>query len=262
MMQQLAIFMQFMRRDYYVQMQHLSRYIINYAIIQPVVFSLLTGYFQANTYFGSSNITQNTILFSGTIVVTLLVVTFIQALDLLFDFDGERYINYQITILSPILVLIQRILFASLMAFLMVAPFYPISKLVLREYLDTSNTNWLMVMILLYFGSLCCSAYHIAAACALKNAASTDSLWKRLNAPMIDFGGMWVPWIVMYKFSPILGYLSYINPLIYVSEGLKQAIVGGSQFLSISTCIIMLMVFTVFFTAVGWYFFKKRLDCL
>lgn len=262
MMQKLAIFIQFLRRDYYVQMQNLQRYIINYVIIQPIVWSLLTGYLQANTYFGSSNITQNTILFSGTIVVTLLVVTFVQALDLLFDFDGDCYIHYQIIVLSPILVLLERILFSSIICFLMVAPFYPISKMILQGYLDTSNTNWALVMLLLYFGSLCCSAYNIMAMCILKTASSTDTLWKRFNAPMIDFGGMWVPWAVIYQFSPILGYITYINPLIYISEGLKQAMIGGPQFLSFSLCIGMLSLFTIMFTLLAWYFFKKRTDCL
>ena len=251
-----------MRRDYYVQCQHIYRYIINYALIQPLLWSLITGYLQANTYFGSSDIVQNTILFSGTIVVTIIIVTYTQAIELLFDFDGDCYVHYQITILSPILVLIERILFSSLMCFLMVAPFYPISKLILQNYIDTSNTNWLLVMAILYFASLCFSAYHTMAACILKSASSIDSLWKRFNAPMIDLGGMWIPWMVMYTFSPILGYLTYLNPLIYVSEGLKQAIVSGPQFFSIALCIPVLLLFTILFTIGAWHFFKKRTDCI
>ncbi len=262
MIQTAQIFLQFFRRDLYVQLQNLKDYVINYAIIQPIIWSVLTGYLQANTYFGSTNIKHNTVLFSGTIVVTLLIITFAQSVELLFDLENTRYIDYQITILAPFLVLIERILFSSLITFCMVAPFYPISKLVLQNYIDTSNTSWLQVILLLYFGSLCCSAYHFMVMCILKSSADLDSLWKRVNAPMIDFGGMWIPWIIMYEFSHTLGYIAYANPLIYVSDGLKQAIVGGPEFFALSVCIPMLLFFTVLFTLGAWYFFKRRTDCL
>lgn len=258
----LKIFLQFLRRDIYVQMQHISTYLMNYVVIQPLIWSLVTGYLQANTYFGTHNVTQNTILFSGTIVIPLLMVTFINTMELLFDLTSIRYVEFQITILPPVLIIIERILFSSLLTFAMVVPFYPISKLLLNNYLDTSNANWFQIIILLYFGALCCSAYHLMTACIMKNTSQITSLWKRCNSPMIDFGGMWIPWVVMYRFSPTLGYLAYCNPLIYITDGLKQAMIGGPEFMPVLSCIGILCLFTIVFTTGAWYFFKKRTDCL
>ena len=262
MMLSVHIFIQFFRRDLYIHTKKWQRYLINYTLIYPVIFTFLTSYLQANTYFGEGNSRMGTILASGNIVVMVMVFTFVQNIDLLFDLENKRYIDYQIIILNPLLVLIERILFISLLCFVLVAPYYPIAKLFLPSYIDTSNTNWLGVMLIIYFGSLACSAYHLMATCMLKNANSITSLWKRYNSPMIDFGGMWVPWFILYKFSPMLGTLAYLNPLMYFSDGIKQALIGGPEFFSIAVCIPMLALFSIVFTIIAFFVFKKRVDCL
>ena len=262
MMHSVYIFTQFFRRDVYVHAQQWQKYLINYTLIYPVIFTFLTSYLQANTYFGEGNARMGTILATGNIVVMVMVFTFVQNIDLLFDLETTKYIDYQIIILNPLLVLIERAFFISVLCFVLVAPYYPIAKLFLPSYLDTSSTNWLNVMLIIYFGSLACSAYHLMATCILKSSNNITSLWKRFNSPMIDFGGMWIPWFILHKFSPLLGALAYLNPLMYFSDGMKQALVGGPEFFSIAVCVPMLFLFSVVFLTVAFFVFKKRVDCL
>ena len=260
-MRSLRIFLQFLHRDFFINAKSIKDNAINYALLCPITFGIQTAYLQANTYFGSGNITLNTALFSGTILLIMLMFTYTHNVELLFDLENKRYIDYQITILNPFLVLLERILFSSLLTFAITIPFYPVASLILPNYIDTSNASWIRIFILLYLGSLCTSAYHLFIACFL-TSNSVSLLWGRVNSTLLMFGGFWISWNIMYQYSPILGYCAYINPLLYISEGIKGALIGNDQYLPFALCVPMLLIFSAIFTLLCRIAFKRRVDCL
>ncbi len=134
--------------------------------------------------------------------------------------------------------------------------------LLLGNYIDLSHTNWAQVFLILFAGSLCLSAYHLLAAVTLKSSVNIKSLWSRVNGVLISFGGFWIPLYVMQSYSKLLGTLVYLNPCIYLTEGIKGAITGSDQFLPFALCISMLIIFTTLFTGACWFQFKRRTDCL
>ena len=235
---------------------------INYALIYPTVFAIQTGYLQATSYFGGGDPQINTVLFAGTILLIMMLFTYKQNIELLFDLEQQRYVDYQITLLNPFLVLLERILFTGLYTFLIALPFYPVAGFLLPSLVDLSNANWLHVALILFAGSLCLSAYHLMAACMLKRSSNISSLWNRANNVLITLGGFWIPWYVMYQYSKTLGYLVYLNPAIYLTEGLKGAVTGNPIFLPFGLCLAMLYLFTVLFTGLCWLSFKRRVDCV
>lgn len=256
------VFLQFMRRDAYIQIQQVGSYIVNYVFIYPIAFSIETAYLQGNTYFTSSDTRMCTLLFCGYILIIIMVFTYKQCIELIFDLENQRFVDYQMSMLNPSLVIIQRIFFTSILTWLISLPFYPVGKLTVPTYIDTSNTSWWRVIILLYLSALGCSAYHMLATLLLKRSADINTIWARANLILIDFGGLWIPWFVLHQYSPIIGYFAYLNPLLYMTEGLKGAILGSSEFLSFPLCILMLIVFSIGLTAASCAVFKKRVDCL
>ena len=254
------LFLQFLRRDAYVHMRNLRLYIVNYTFLYPATFALSFAYLQVNTFFGSGNATLSTVLFSGNILVLIMIITYKETSTLLFDLEANRFIDYQISVLQPRLVIVERIFFTSLLTFAIALPFFPVGKLLLWNYLDTSNASWLQLIIILYLGSLCCSAYHQLAILVLKNSSQITSLWARANNFLMSLGGFFIPWHIQYKYSPLLGNIAYCNPLMYLSEGVRQALVGGPEFLSFTQCALSLFVFSVLFTVLCWHLFKKRVD--
>lgn len=258
----LRVFLAFLWRDMYVNARNISGYAINYILIYPIVFSVETAYLQANTYFDTSSPQICTTMFTGYILLIIMIFTYQRNIELLFDLENKRFIDYQITVLHPFLVLLERIIFTALFTFVISLPFYPVAKLILPSYIDTSNTSWPKVLLFLLLGSLCASAYHLLAACIVKKSSNIDSIWARANIVLIDFGGLWIPWIAMNHYSQTLGYLVYLNPLIYLSEGMKGAILGGGQFLDFGICVTMLILFSVLFTGTCWLIFKRRVDCV
>jgi ABC-2 type transport system permease protein len=225
-----------------------------------VIHSFIWGYVFPSIYFGAHDPLAATTMFAGTIVVNLVVLANIVNIGLLFDMENVRYIDFQLTLLSPRLIMVQRILFTSFFTFIILAPFFPISKLLLGSWFVTTNTCWPALMLIVYLGALVSSAYTQLYACIVPNSRKLRSFWMRINFALITFAGFLVPWYVMKQFSSILGYVLLLNPLLYITEGLRQAILGSPQYLSLWICCSMLMLWTALLTVASWYFFKKRAD--
>jgi len=253
------IFLRFLQRDIYVQKQRIGTFLINYGIIYPTIYAFAIGYIMANTYLGY-NSGQGTNLFIGHILI--IVVAFANSLNigLLFDFENQRCIDYQITLLSPRLIILERILFASLFTFAISIPFFPIASLILGNSFAHATISWPKTFLVLYASSLCCSAYTQFTACVIPNSRKLRSFWMRVNFGLINLGGIFIPWHVMNKFSSVLGYITLLNPLLYITEGLRSAILGLPEFINAWICMSAMLAFSVLFTLLAFHFFKKRID--
>lgn len=255
----IKIFFYFLWRDIYVYSKKIHENIINYALIYPLIYALSFVYLQASIYFKDNSLYMGTLIFAGSIMLPMMLLTFNVTFALLFDLEQNRFIDYQIILLSPRLVLLERILFATLFSFVLTVPFFPISKLFLGPHLDLSNTSWPALIGMIFVGSLCFASYQLLAACILKSN-QIRTFWRRVNGLFITFGGFWIPLEVMAKYSAILGICVQFNPVLYVTEGMRQAILKSSLFFSIPYCITILLSMSTLFTILAWYFFKKRTD--
>ena len=259
-MDQLKVFAEFFRRDTIVHFRRIRSYIINYIVIYPIVWALATGYIMPKVMFGGNASQMGMNLFIGTILAMLFPLAFHLNIDLLFDLQGERHIDYKLMLLSPRLLLLERILFNSCAAWLKVALFFPIAKFYLRAFLDVSSTNWGMVFLVLFVGSLFCNAYNAFTFCYLRSSLEITNFWMRFNSPLMTFGGFFIPWFIMYEFSPWLGRLVLLNPLLYITEGLRGAILGGGQYIPLGYCMLGMLAGTVLFTGLAMKLFKSRVD--
>jgi len=255
------VFVQFMYRDFTVRKKKLADNIINYMVLYPVLFGLETAYLQANIYFGTSDIQRNTLFFAGNIIFIMMIFSYNQNLELLFDFENKRFIDYQITILHPFLVMLERIVGTALYTFLIMVPFYPITGFLFSAHVDFSHMRWLPLFTILFLGALCLSTYFILAA-SLLESSNLRSLWARVNRPLIFLGGLWVPWYIVHQYSPLFSYCLLLNPCLYISEGVKGAITGDARFIPFWICGGMLIVCNTILMIWCWHAFKKRTDCL
>lgn len=254
------LFLRFMQRDAYLYRHRIVQYMTNYAIIYPLLYAFSFGYLQSQIYFQSNNAQLGTVLFCGNFLVVAIVLTFKLSIDLLFDLEGDRAINYQIIILRPQLIIIQRILFTSLFSFVVLLPYFPVAKLFLAHLLITQHASWFKLAIILYLSCLMGAAYNHLAACSLTNSNVIGTFWRRCNMPLFLMGGFWIPWIIMNKVSPILGAITLLNPFLYVTEGIRQTILASPDFLSFGQCVAALIAFSIIFTVLACYFFKKKMD--
>lgn len=253
------IFLRFLQRDVYIYRQRFMTYFINYSILYPSIYACAIGGIMAQSYLGDSPI-QATTLFIGHILINVLVFANILNIGLLFDLENQRFIDYQITLLSPRLIILERIVFSSLFTFIVSIPYFPVAKLILGNRFVSTHTSWPTMLLVLYVSSLCCAAYTQFCACVITNSRKLRSFWMRVNFCLTTLGGIFIPWHIMKQFSPTLGYIALLNPLLYITEGLRSAILGRSEFISAWICIGVMLAFSVVFTLLSFYFFKKRID--
>jgi len=253
------IFLQLLHRDFYIFFKNFTTDAINNGLIFPLMYAFFFAYIQSQLYFETDMLQERTIMFIGNISLLTLVSSYHFTFPLLFDFEGARHVDYEIRTLSPRLVILEKIVFATLATFALILPFFPFCKLLLQNKFDTSNTNWIQLFIILFLGSLCVSAYYFLAICILKNASRINNFWLRFNLPLLLLGGFWTPWYITMKVFPALGIATLANPFLYITEGARQTIVGGSKFLSFPVSVTALICFSLLFTMLTFYFLKNEL---
>lgn len=254
------VFFTFLWHDFYTSAKQIKNFIINYALIYPVFFSLTYGYIIPNTAFNAGVLPSKTIIFAGNVIVVFLTLAFNLNLSVLTDLEGDRFINYQMILLNPRLVILEKILFSTLLHFCMCLPFFAVSNLILQDNLDTLNFSMVKFLIILFLSSLVFSSYVFLSMCILKGTHQLGIWWRRCNSPLLTLGGSWVPWAVIAKFSTLLGYLILFNPILYITEGMRGAILGESLFIPFKYCVITLVFTIVMLILLSFYFFKKRVD--
>jgi len=137
----LSIFLRFLWRDFYVYSKQIRNFAINYCLIYPLVFTLSFGYIIPNVNFGSAIIVSKSVILAGSIVIILMILPFTLNLFLLLDLEGDKFTEYQILLMPPRLVILEKIIFSSIFNFLLLLPYFVVAKIILNDNFDTCNLS-------------------------------------------------------------------------------------------------------------------------
>jgi ABC-2 type transport system permease protein len=256
----LRLLMQLLVRDFYVFGKRIASFGINYLLIYPILAIVTFGYIQPGVYFGPGHTATSIILLVGTFGINMLSLCYTMMSSFVFDLEHDRFIDYQISIVTPRILLLKMILFPALIASMISLPYFPLAYLILPSYFANLNSNWLALMAVIVCASLYCASYIMMGLCIIKKATSIRQFWLRCNWPLVVLGGLWIPWHLLRSNYPRLAYVSLLDPFTYFTEGIRSALIGSDQFISYKICICALLVFFCIFSLVSIYFFKKKLD--
>lgn len=251
---------QFFQRDFFIYRRRMFQFFINYAVWYPIIYAFSFGFLQSRILFSFARESMSAILFSGDFLAIVVLFSFQLCIDLLFDLESIRYINYQITILPSLWIIMQRVLFTTFFTFILLTPFFPIGKLLLGDALPMSNMYIGSLIIMLLVSCFMSASYSLFIAAWLPSSYSIGILQRRINPAMFLLGGVSVPLYTLSKTSTILGKLALFNPLLYVSEGIRRALLGQDLYLPVWICVTALMGFSVLFIYLTKRLLKKRLD--
>jgi ABC-type multidrug transport system permease subunit len=252
--------LQLIRRDFYVFGQRLTSYGINYLIIFPVLSIVTFGYIQPGIYFGPHHTKNSIILLIGMFTINMLSLCFTLLVPFIYDLESDRFIDYQILLLPPRLLLLEMILFPALLANLIAIPFFPLARILIPHYFVGITPAWGRLFILILCTSLVFASYIMMALCLMKKSSHIRQFWLRFNWPLMVLGGFWIPWHLLHKNFSFFSIIALIDPFTYITEGLRSALLGPEQFISYPLCIIALLTFFCIFTTTAVYFFKRKLD--
>jgi len=180
---------------------------------------------------------------------------------LIHDFEGDNIIaNYLILPIPSWMVFIRSIIFYATNAASLSIWVIPLSKLLLWYRFDLSQIHLGKFLVIFVLTNLFYGSFVIWIASRVMGIEKIGNVYMRFVFPIWFLGGFQFSWHTLYNFSPALAYLDLLNPMMYIMEGMRAAVIGQEGSLNFWLCVLMLSVFIVLFGAHGILRLKKRLD--
>lgn len=254
------IFLMFFLRDWQVYKKRFWGYLIDYALIETSINIFSFGYLLPNANSSTVSSYESTLMFLGGIMWTIFPLTYSVMIDLWFDFEGNKFLAYQLMFAPAWIVLVQRVLFLTVYCYTMVLLYIPLAKLILGNLLLLNNASWLSIYGMLFVSVLLGVLFNLFNACYFADTDKIANMWLRIFNPLMNLGGAVVPLAFMRAYSPWLGTFVLLNPLLYVTEGFKYSVLGDSMFIAACWCVLVLLLFSGAFLCGSLFFLRRKID--
>jgi hypothetical protein len=199
--------------------------------------------------------------FGGILAAVGIFELYTTVMDLVLDFEGDRIIDYRLTLPIPSwLALASKVIYYALTYFILAVCMIPVGKICLWHRFDLMQVNYLKLLLALIFQSLLCACFSLFIASWIENVNRLGTVWSRFIFPMWFMGGFAFSWGALYSVWPTLAWIDLVNPMIYVTESTRVAILGQEEFMNFWLCLLAITFFCAVCFAVGMHKIKRRLD--
>ncbi len=141
-------------------------------------------------------------------------------------------------------------------------PLFLVGKVLLWNEFSLAAIHYPKMMLMFAAGCLFYGYFSLWLVGLMKGMSSLSHLFIRVINPIFMFGAYFYPWIAAYKLSPIVGYLSLLNPLVYINEGMHSAVLGPEGHLPFWVSFGVIWIFTALCALDATRRLRKRLDCI
>ena len=179
------------------------------------------------------------------------------------DIYGEKTISS--TLVMPIRsegVFCYIAIFWALTSALLAIMLFPLGKFLLFHEFDLSSISYTRLVVMFTSSNLFYGIFGLWVASLLNDIGSLNRLWLRYVVPIWMFGGYFYSWKSSMLLNPIIGCVSLINPMIYIMEGMRAAVIGQEGYLPYWVCLIMVWVFNIVLLKHAVFRLKRKLDCV
>jgi ABC-2 type transport system permease protein len=225
-----------------------------WVILTVVVTSYIMPYFGLSHDFGPFQV-------AGVIAAAGLFELYANVVDLVADFEGDRVINYNLTLPIPSwLAIVSKATYYFIIYLILALLMLPIGKIALWNQLDLTQINYFKFAVALIFQSIFYACFVLWASSIIANMTQMSNVWSRFVFPMWFMGGFQFSWMALYHVIPIIAYISLINPMIYITEAVRAAMLGQSGYINFWISLLLIALFSGISFALGYRNLKKRLD--
>jgi ABC-2 type transport system permease protein len=251
----LRVFWALLRRDLRVARRELPYFLIRTAL-QPLLFIVVFGYLLPRMGFVGQG--YNAALLPGIIAISLAFAS-LQSVALPMVVEFGRTNEIEDRLLAPVAtgyVALEKVVSGAIQGVITAVFVLPIARLIMGpiEALTVGHLGEVLAVTLLGAGSF--SVLGLLMATAV-NPQQIGLIFSVIIAPMIFFGCAYYPWTGLAA-VPVLKYAVLINPLVYVSEGMRAALTPDLPHMNLLAVILALGVITVGFWAMGLKSFERR----
>jgi ABC-2 type transport system permease protein len=219
---QLRAFLALCTRDPWVTVRHEFGSFLAQALLQPVFLLFVFG--RVLPEIGAARGGYGTQLLPGVMALTL-VLTALQntALPLVIEFSFTKEIEDRLLAPLPVAaVALQKMLIAALRGVIAGVLIVPLAALILPGGVHIAGPGWPALVAIFVFGSLAAGAMGLVLGTAVPPNRISVAFAVVLT-PLIFTGCTFYPWSSLHRLQ-WFQVLTLINPLTYVSEGLRGAL--------------------------------------
>ncbi|GAA3768128.1 ABC transporter permease [Terriglobus aquaticus] len=189
------------------------------------------------------------IMFSGIAAV---------ALPLAVDFGSTREIDDRVMCPLPhAFVAIEKVVFSAMQSVVAAAIVFPLAYYIPSTPVSVHVTSWPYLIAIVILASLTAGALGLAIGTAVK-PQQIGLIFSVIVIPITFLGCVYYPWAALVHLR-WLQYLVLINPIVYMTEGLRASLTPALPHMNPAAILAMLLVFLVGLTAVGVRGFRRRI---
>ncbi len=219
-----------------------------------IVTSYIMPYFGLSSDFGVFQL-------GGVIAAIGLFELYASVIELVSDFEGDRVINYSLTLPIPSwMAIVSKGVYYFIIYFILSLLMLPIGKFTLWNQLDLTHINYFKFFLSMIFQNIFYACFVLWITSIIANMSRLGSVWARYIFPMWFMGGFQFSWIALHKVMPIISYINLFNPMIYITEAARASILGQSDYINFWLCLLAITFFSALCLAVGMRNLQKRLD--
>ncbi|MGW3466919.1 ABC transporter permease [Saccharopolyspora sp. NPDC000995] len=241
-------------RDVFVTGRELPSFLAQ-VLVQPVALLFIFGKVLSELGYAQSGYAQ--ILLPGVIALNAFVVSLQNtSFPLVLDFSFSREIEDRLLAPLPISwVAVEKMLFGALRGLLAAVLMVPIGVVMLGD-INWNLGGLAFALLCMVLGSLSGAAVGLTVGAAVP-PRRINIMFAVILAPLMFTGATQFPWAQLEHLR-WFQVLCAINPLTYVSEGMRGALLPDVPHMPPWICVLALLTATVIFGALGIKFFLRR----
>lgn len=250
-----GVFIALLRRDVRVAIRELPFFLLRTAL-QPLLFVTIFGYVMPKMGIVAQNYTA--LMLPGVLALSL-ALSAIQAvsLPLAVDFGVTREIEDRLLAPAPIrLVAIEKIIAGTIQGVMAALFVLPVARLIMGPVPGVSFRNAGMIVFVTLLSGVAFSTLGLALG-TIVPPQHIGMMFSVVVGPMIMFGCTYYPWRGLDAVSA-MKYLVLLDPLVYVSEGMRGALTPHVPHMPLVFACGALALITAGFLWIGLRAFDRR----
>lgn len=184
-------------------------------------------------------------------------------MNLISDIHGDRIISYYLTLPLPSrLVFAAKVIYWCIASLLLTVLVIPLGVALLWGRIDMHQLQYGKLFVAVLCANIFTACFTLFVVSITPSLQRIGSVWMRLIFPLWFMGGFQFSWYALYQTVPWLAYIDLINPMIYVTESTRVAVMGTGEYMDFWLSIFLVCVFSVASFGVGVWRLSRRLDCV
>ncbi len=253
----LRVFVELLRTDLYILKGTVLDHMLNLLIWMSSM-TLVNSYLMPS--FGLST-TYSSFLLAGLCASAGLFGIFPSVAAMVSDFEGDQIIAYYLTLPIPSwMIFLRLILYYALNFSLLGILVLPVGQILIWNHFTIANIAVGKFAIIFALTHLFYGAFTLWIASRVRDMTKIGNVWMRFVYPLWFLGCFQFSWAVLAKIAPNAAWINFLNPITYIMEGMRAAVLGQEGYLNFWFCAGMLSIFVLL---CGWRaiaLLKKRLD--